>query len=78
LALGDGNPRLAERRFGWGRHTVAQGLKEYQSGVRRLENFPTRDARRREAKNPPLAADIQALVEPQTYADPELRSPRRS
>lgn len=76
LTLCDGNPRLAERRFGWGRHTVAKGLHEYQSGVRCLENFQTRGARRSEDKNPRLAADIRAIVEPQTYADPELRSSR--
>src|ERR1700676_4686396 len=76
LTLCDGNPRLAERRFGWGRYTVAKGLHEYQSGVRCLENFPTRGARRSEDKNPQLAADIRAVVEPQTYADPELRSSR--
>ena len=77
LTLCDGNPRLAERRFGWGRHTVQKGLHEYQSGVRCLENFRTRGARRSEDKSPQLAADIRAIVEPQTYADPELRSPRR-
>jgi Rhodopirellula transposase DDE domain len=77
LTLCDGNPRLAERRFGWGRHTVQKGLHEYRSGVRCLENFQTRGARRSEDKNPQLAADIRAIVEPQTYADPELRSSRR-
>jgi hypothetical protein len=77
LTLCDSNPRLAERRFGWGRHTVAKGLHELQSGIRCLENFSTRGARRSEDQNPQLAADIRAIVEPQTYADPELRSPRR-
>src|SRR5271167_4631255 len=73
LTLCDGNPRQTERRFGWGRHTVQQGLHEYQSGVRCLENFRTRGARRTEEKNPQLAAHIRAIVEPQTYTDPELR-----
>src|SRR3954451_3035194 len=77
LTLCAGNPRLAERRFGWGRHTVAKGLHEYQSGVRCLENFPMRGARRGENKTPQLAQDIRAIAEPQTYADPGLRSPRR-
>jgi hypothetical protein len=77
LTLCDGNPRLAERRFGWGRHTVAKGLHEWQSGIRCLENFGTRGARRSEGKKPQLAADIRAIVEPQTSADPELRSSRR-
>lgn len=77
LALCDGNPRLAERRFGWGRHTVQKGLHELRSGVRCLENFQTRGARRSEDKDPQLAADIRSIVEPQAYADPELRSSRR-
>jgi Rhodopirellula transposase DDE domain len=77
LTLCDGNPRQAERRFGWGRQTVQQGLHELQSGVRCLENFPARGRLRSEEQNPQLARDIQAIVEPQSYADPELTSARR-
>jgi hypothetical protein len=77
LALCDGNPRQAEYRFGWGRHTVQKGLHEYQSGVRCLENFQAHGRRRTEDQNPQLAQDIRGIVEPQTYADPELRSSRR-
>jgi hypothetical protein len=72
-----GNPRLAERRFGWGRETVEKGLQEQQHGVRCLENFAARGRQRSEQKNPQLAADIRAIVEPHTYADPELKSERR-
>ena len=31
----------------------------------------------REEKDPQLAADIRAIVEPHTYADPQLKSSRR-
>jgi Rhodopirellula transposase DDE domain len=72
-----GSARHAERRFGWGRDTVEKGLHELQHGVRCLENFAARGRQRREAKDPQLAADIRAIVEPQTYADPELKSSRR-
>jgi hypothetical protein len=75
--LCDSNPRQAERRFGWGRQTVQKGLHELQSGVRCLENFTTRGRRRSEDQNPQLAQDIRAIVEPQAYADPELKSARR-
>jgi Rhodopirellula transposase DDE domain len=75
--LCDGNPRQAERRFGWGRDTVAKGLHEARLGIRCLENFAARGRQRSEDKNPHLAADIRALVEPYTQADPELKSPRR-
>jgi hypothetical protein len=75
--LCDGSPRKAERRFGWGRETVEQGLHESGSGVRCLENFAARGRPRSEAKNPQLAEDIRAIVEPRTQADPELKSARR-
>jgi Rhodopirellula transposase DDE domain len=75
--LCDGSPRQAERRFGWGRQTVAKGLQEARRGIRCLDNFAARGRRRSEDKDPRLAADIRAIVEPQTSADPELKSPRR-
>ena len=72
-----GSARLAERRFGWGRDTVEKGLNESRHGIRCLENFAARGRRRSEDKDPQLVADIRAIVEPHTYADPELRSSRR-
>ena len=75
--LCDGNPRQAERRFGWGRDTVAKGLHEAQQGMRCVDNFAARGRRRSEDRDPQLAADIRAIVEPHTYADPELKSQRR-
>src|SRR3954468_18653587 len=76
-ALCGGNARQAERRFGWGRETVEKGLQEHHHGVRCLENFAARGRRRSEDKDPQLAADIRAIVEPHTHADPELKSSRR-
>jgi hypothetical protein len=76
-ALCGGNARQAERRFGWGRDTVEKGLNEARHGVRCLENFAARGRVRSEEKDPQLAADIRAIVEPHTYADPELKSARR-
>src|SRR3954468_22096294 len=72
-----GNARQAERRFGWGRETVEKGLHEWNHGVRCLENFVARGRQRSEQKDPQLAADIRAIVEPHTYADPGLKSARR-
>lgn len=76
-ALCDGNPRRAEERFGWRRTTVLTGLREAQTGIRCVENFVARKRPRSEERNPQLAADIRDLVEPQTQADPELKSSRR-
>jgi hypothetical protein len=72
-----GSPRQAERRFGWGRETVAKGLQELKHGVRCLENFSARARPRFEDKNPQLANDIRAIVEPHIQADPEINSERR-
>ena len=72
-----GNARQAERRFGWGRNTVATGLQEAAQGLRCLENFAARGGQRSEVKNPQLAADLRAIVEPHTQTDPELKSARR-
>jgi DDE family transposase len=77
LELCGGSPRLAERRFGWGRDTVETGLHELRSGMRCRENFAAKGRKRSEQKDPQLAADIRAIVEPHTYADPELKSARR-
>ncbi|MHC5536991.1 ISAzo13-like element transposase-related protein [Singulisphaera rosea] len=68
---------MAERRFGRGRETVEKGMQESRQGVRCLENFSARGQRRSEDKDPKLADDIRAIVEPQSYADPELKSSRR-
>src|SRR2546421_5479692 len=75
--LCDGNPRQAERRFGWGRQTVAKGLHELRQGLRCQEDFAARGRQRSEDKDPQLAADIRVIVEPHTQADPELKSARR-
>jgi hypothetical protein len=75
--LCDGSARQAERRFGWGRETVLKARHESRRGVRRVENFVARGRLRSEEKDPQLAADIRAIVEPQTYADPQLKSSRR-
>jgi hypothetical protein len=76
-ALCGGSARAAERRFGWGRDSVEKGLHEADSGLRCVENFAAKGARPREEKDPQLAADIRAIVEPHTQADPELKSSRR-
>ncbi len=72
-----GSPRLAERRFGWGRDTVEKGLNERRSGMRCRENFAAKGRKRSEQKDPQLAADIRVIVAPHAYADPELKSARR-
>lgn len=45
--------------------------------MRCRENFAAKGRQRSEDKDPQLAADIRAIVEPHAYADPELKSARR-
>ena len=76
-ALCGGSARKAERRFGWGRNAVDTGLHEATGGIRCVDAFPARARKRSEDTDPALAADIRAIVEPRTQADPELKTSRR-
>jgi hypothetical protein len=76
-ALCNGSPRIAERRFGFDRNAVATGQHEAQTGIRCAENFAARAKPPVELKDPQLAADVRAIVEPHTQADPEVKSARR-
>lgn len=75
--LCEGSPRRAERRFGWGRANIALGQHERRTNIRCVENFGARGRPRFEDQDAQLAADIRAVVESHTYADPELKTSRR-
>lgn len=71
----DGNPRRAERVFGWGRDAVLTGVNERRTGIRCLDNFSARGRHTTEAANPELVERIHALVEPESQADPKFQTP---
>lgn len=71
----DGNPRRAETVFGWGREAVRLGLHELRTGIRCVEDYSSRGRHKSEEKFPELIAEIQALVEPETQADPKFQTP---
>jgi hypothetical protein len=71
----DGNIWKAEKVFGWSHHTVALGLNELRTGITCRDNFSARGNRKTEAKFPELEADIRALAEPESQADPKFQSP---
>jgi predicted acyl esterase len=77
--LCDESPRKAEARFGWGRETVAKGLRELKSQKPELNDASNsvRGRPRMEHKNPQLAVDIRLIVEPHTHSDPELKTSRQ-
>jgi len=70
----NGSARKAEREMGWGRESVEKGLKESESGIRCIDNYQGRGRNRTEDKNPDLREDIISLAEPQTQADPAMKS----
>ncbi len=71
----EGNIWKAEKVFGWSHHTVALGLNELRTGITCMDNFSARGNRKTEAKSPELEADIRALAEPESQADPKFQSP---
>ena len=71
----DGHPRQAETVFGWGRAAVRLGLHERRTGIRCVDDYSSRGRHRTEDKFPALTAEIQALVEPETQADPKFQTP---
>ncbi|QTA79376.1 Transposase DDE domain-containing protein [Desulfonema limicola] len=70
----EGNARKAEREMGWGRECVEKGLKELETGIRCIDNYQGRGRKRTEDKIPSLIKDIISLAEPQTQADPAVKS----
>lgn len=74
-SLGRGGSVQAERELGWNRGTVRKGLYELKHGPIQ-DAFAQRGRQPVEAKLPQLLSDIQAIVEPQTQADPTLTSQR--
>jgi len=77
--LCDGNARQAERRFGWGRETIAKGIEEQKLDPDKLATRKSGNVgkKRSEEQNPQLAIDIRLIVEPHTQTDPELKTDRR-
>ncbi len=69
--LCDGNTRQAERRFGWGRNTIAKGIEEQKLDPDALATRKSGNAgkKRSEEQNPQLAIDIRLIVEPHTQTD---------
>jgi hypothetical protein len=75
-ALGPGGQRLAERELGWSRVTVRKGLHELTSGITCVEAYALRGRKKAEDRLPHLLADIGAIVDSQSQADPQFRTQR--
>lgn len=70
-----GNPRQAERLFGWNRKTVEIGLAERRTGVTCLGGQAAFSGRTRwEDRHPHAATALRALAEAQAQQDPTFRT----
>ncbi len=74
--LGPGGQRRAERELGWRRATIRKGTRELDSGFAIVDAFALRGRKRAEAHLPDLLADIAAIVDGQSQADPQFRTTR--
>ena len=74
--LGPGGQSRAERELGWNRGTIRQGAHELASGLTCVAAFGLRGRKPAEAHLPRLLADIRAVVDGQSQADPQFRSRR--
>ena len=70
-----GNPRQAERVFGWSRETVEVGVAERRTGVTCLGGQAAFSGRKRwEEQHPQAAEALRALAEAQAQQDPTFRT----
>jgi hypothetical protein len=74
--LGPGGQRRAERELGWNRATIRKGARELASGFAIIDAFALRGRKRAEAHLPHLLADLRAIVDGQSQADPRFRTNR--
>ena len=74
--LGPGGQRRAERELGWNRATIRKGARELASGFAIVDAFALRGRKRAEEHLPHLLADLRAIVDGQSQADPRFRTNR--
>jgi len=69
-----GNARKTERAMGWGRETLKVGMKEIETGLICINRDKDKGRKRTEDKMENLSEDIRSLADPQTQADPSMKS----
>ena len=66
--------RVAEEVFGWNRDTVKLGINELRTGVSCVNELSARQKPKTEEKYPGMLNDIHAIMDPQSQAEPRLRT----
>jgi len=70
----EGNERKTESVMGWGREALKLGMKEIETGIKCINRYKDTGRKRTEDKIENLSEDIRTIVDPQTQADPSMRS----
>lgn len=73
-ALCNGNARLTESTFGFGRNAVALGINEKRTGLICYGNYEPCGKKKSEVTLANLDSDIRSLVEPESQADSRLKN----
>jgi hypothetical protein len=75
LKYSDGNARLAEKVFGWGRHTIALGLAEKRTGIICVGSQSGFSGTKRwEERYPAAAETLGILAETHCQPNPSFKS----
>jgi hypothetical protein len=74
LSLLEGRHRVAEDVFGWSRSAVQLGMHEFRTSISCLNDLSTRRKPKSEEKDPKLLDTIREIMEPQSQAEPRLRT----
>ena len=74
--LGYGGQRYAEREFGWDRGVIRNGREELEHGTPKEDGFSNRGRKPAETHLPHLLADICAIIDPRSHADPQVTCDR--
>jgi hypothetical protein len=74
ISLLKSKQRVAEDVFGWNRVTVKLGINELRTGVTCVNELSARQKPKTEEKYPGILVDIQEIIDPQSQAEPRLRT----
>jgi len=74
MTILNGKSRVAEEVFGWSRSSVSVGMNEFRSGIVCVNDLSSRHKPKSEEKHPGLLDEIRQVLEPNSQAEPRLRT----
>ncbi len=73
---GYGGQRYVEREFGWDRGVIRKGMQELAHGPPKEDCISHRGRKAAQEHLPHLLADICAIIDPRSHADPQVKCDR--